>query len=609
MSALSNIKPTTPSFTFGYWRPWNENSNMYDSFFDYAKDVSLAKYGADTVGQYIAQASVEQVGAINQLGQKIGVGLNILSNQMSDVSNKLNFLNRNIGIQIEQQKLSNLLLQNISQLLRVPDSEKERQHAIELGVKFFVNANLDLDLFDDALEELLKAELLMKQDYFVLHRIGLIYLHVPKHINVEKALDYFTKAAKYASIESNPETLKLVNALNGSFKNVNYLAQNDVQTLAADSFEKAAFASYVLGQFELAIKHQSRALEYAITAENYFMLAKYQSRSKDIISCLSNLEKAIDIQPLMLLAVFKEIDLINESKVLLLVSEKNQHIDKEIETLIERWKKIECSESNDAIRELTELSKKSYEIKISDFIIYNNKKNIINQRFGVIKAKIDALIDEVKLITFLTFDAFKVQNIIKELEIARTLSLEIMNVTFNKISEEVNSDKLQIGARYAGGIVFYLDSAGQHGLVCSEKELVSYGIIWGNRGVVGASGRGIGDGSGLENTKKIVDSASWVVESSFFSKTRKPLVTAARICLESNQNDFTDWYLPTIDELSLIYKNLKSKNLYTFVGNYYWSSTETDINGAYSFWFPNGERKTHDNYRIAECFVLGVRCF
>jgi tetratricopeptide (TPR) repeat protein len=607
---MSNIKPTTPSFTFGYWRPWKENSNMYDSFFDYAKDVSLAKYGADTVGQYIAQASVEQVGAINQLGQKIGAGLNVLSNQMSDVSNKLNFLNRNIGIQIEQQKLSNLLLQNISQLLRVPDSEKERQHAIELGVKFFVNANLDLDLFDDALEELLKAELLMKQDYFVLHRIGLIYLHVPKHINVEKALDYFTKAAKYASIESNPETLKLVNALNGSFKNVNYLAQNDVQTLAADSFEKAAFASYVLGQFELAIKHQSKALEYAITAENYFMLAKYQSRSKDIISCLSNLEKAIDIQPLMLLAVFKEIDLINEPKVLLLISEKNQHIDKEIETLIGRWKKIECSESNDTIRELTELSKKSYEIKISDFVIYNNKKNIINHRFGVIKAKIDALIDEVKLITFLTFDAFKVQNIIIELENARTLSLEIMNDTFNKISEEVNSNKLQIGARYAGGIVFYLDSTGQHGLVCSEKELVSYGVIWGaSYRVVGASGRGIGDGSGLENTKKIVDTASWVVESSFFSKTRKPLVTAARICLESNQNDFTDWYLPTIDELSLIYKNLKSKNLYTFIGNYYWSSTETDINGAYSFWFPNGERKIHDNYRIAECFVLGVRCF
>ena len=130
---MSNLSPITPSFTFGYWRPWNENSNMFESFLDYAKDVSLAKYGADTVGTYINQASHEQVQAINQLGQAIGRGMNVLSNQMSDINQKLVFLNRNMDIQIEQQKLSNLLLHNIAELLRVPDSEKERQHSIELG--------------------------------------------------------------------------------------------------------------------------------------------------------------------------------------------------------------------------------------------------------------------------------------------------------------------------------------------------------------------------------------------------------------------------------------------------------------------------------------------
>jgi hypothetical protein len=105
-----------------------------------------------------------------------------------------------MDVQIEQQKLSNLLLENIAELLRVPDSEKERQHSIELGIKFFVNASKDADLFADALEELLKAESLMKQDYFVLHRIGCIYLYVEKYINPEKALEYFLRAAKYASV-------------------------------------------------------------------------------------------------------------------------------------------------------------------------------------------------------------------------------------------------------------------------------------------------------------------------------------------------------------------------------------------------------------------------
>ena len=148
---MSNITPITPSHTFGYWRPWKDNANLFDSYLDYAKDVSLAKYGADTVGKYINQASKEQVHAINQLGQAVGRGMNVLSNQMTDVNDTLGFLNRNMDIQIEQQKLSNLLLQNIAELLRVPDSEKERQHSIELGIKFFVNAKKDSELYADAL--------------------------------------------------------------------------------------------------------------------------------------------------------------------------------------------------------------------------------------------------------------------------------------------------------------------------------------------------------------------------------------------------------------------------------------------------------------------------
>jgi hypothetical protein len=91
---MSNIVIRTPSFVFGYWRPWKEDSNLFDSYLDYAKDVSLAKYSADTVGKYINQASKEQIQAINQLGQAVGRGLNVLSNQMSDINDTLGFLNR-----------------------------------------------------------------------------------------------------------------------------------------------------------------------------------------------------------------------------------------------------------------------------------------------------------------------------------------------------------------------------------------------------------------------------------------------------------------------------------------------------------------------------------
>lgn len=384
---MSNITPRTPSFVFGYWRPWKENSNLFDSYLDYARDTSLVKYGADTVGKYINQASKEQVQAINQLGQAIGRGMNVLSNQMSDVNESLGFLNRNIDIQIEQQKLSNLLLQNIAELLRVPDSEKERQHSIELGIKFFVNASKDADLYADALEELLKAESLMKQDYFVLHRIGCIYLYVEKYINPEKALDYFLRAAKYASVESDSNAARLANVLTNNFNTVNTELNNSekqIGLLAADSYEKAAFSAYTLGRFTDAVNYQSKALKFNAVPQNKFLLAKYQIRNSEISEGVKNLSNCIEDEPVFAVASFKEIDLINEPQVLKLISEKNNEIDYAINNLIEDFKKVKSTQASTVLEELSELSQKSYEIKVTRYNSLKYKAKDIIKNIGTL---------------------------------------------------------------------------------------------------------------------------------------------------------------------------------------------------------------------------------
>ena len=392
---MSNMKPSTPSFVFGYWRPWKENSNLFDSYLDYSKDVSLAKYGADTVGKYIHQASKQQVQAINQLGQAIGRGMNVLSNQMSDINEALVFLNRNMDVQIEQQKLSNLLLQNIAELLRVPDSEKERQHSIELGIKFFVNASKDADLYADALEELLKAESLMKQDYFVLHRIGCIYLYAEKYINPEKALEYFLRAAKYASVESDSKAVRLANILTNNYNTINSENKTDekvIGQLASDSYEKAAFAAYVLGKFEQAVDYQTKASTFNSNSQNRFLLAKYQVRNRNIVESIKNLDVAFDENPNLLSGAFKDLDLISEPEVLDLIEKKNNLINSKIQNLIEKAKVIDQPKTKKIINSSNELLNKSYELKVIQFsqlesqilnlereIAEQSKKNIIHQ--------------------------------------------------------------------------------------------------------------------------------------------------------------------------------------------------------------------------------------
>lgn len=569
---MSNIKPSTPSFVFGYWRPWKENSNLFDSYLNYSRDTSLVKYGADTVGQYINQASKEQVKAINQLGQHIGRGINVLSNQMSDINETLVFLNRNMDVQIEQQKLSNLLLQNIAELLRVPASEKERQHSIELGIKFFVNASKDADLYADALEELLKAESLMKQDYFVLHRIGCIYLYAEKYINPEKALEYFLRAAKYASVESDSNASRLASVLTNNFNTVNSDINNSekqIGLLAADSYERAAFSAYILGKFSDAVNYQSKALKFNETPQNRFLLAKYQVRNNEISEGVRNLSLCIDDEPVLAIAAFKEIDLFNEPEVLNLISNKNQEIGNEINKLRVRWEKVESTKAANVIKELTELSQKSYEIKISQFKAFEKKANEVNKNIGATESEIDAYISEIKKTKFCTLDGDSIHLLIDELIHAKNLPIEKMIEVFDNIKKEFDDDKLKIGSKYEGGIVFYIDKTGNHGLVCAEKDFGE--AIWGVHSRSAFDGNGIADGSGLQNTIKILEEASIEtisVSDGWFSKKeiKKNIPTAARLCKETNHNGFSDWYLPTLEELKLMFENLKLH------GGMYWSS-------------------------------------
>ena len=448
--------PTPPSFIFGYWRPWKEDSKFFDSYLDYVKDVSLVKYGADTIGKYINQASQIQVQAINELGMKIGKGMKVLSNQMDEINSGLNiisnqieesnaelkFINRNIDLQIEQQKLSNILLQNISELLRLPDNEKERQRCIELGVKFFVNAQKDSDLFDDALQYFLKAESFMEQDYFVLNRIGSIYLYVEKHLNPEKAMDYFIRAAKYAIVDSDPKSIHLANALIGNFKSNSNLNKDlsKIEMLAAESYEKASFSAYVLGKFEDAVKLQSKALAYLPNTQNRYLLSKYQARNGDSINAAENLSNCIDENPFIFSAMvgLKEIDLVNDQEVIKMLYEKNEKVDRNIQDLIDLLKTdlTVSKEINKKIEILTDLKQASFEIKVQ----YKHAIRKYDSEFIELEKEIDSLIKALKFSVFRSFTQEKTKILIKDLIDAKEFSIQEMRKVYLLIKQEITND-------------------------------------------------------------------------------------------------------------------------------------------------------------------------
>ena len=119
----------------------------------------------------------------------------------------------------------------------------------------------------------------------------------------------------------------------------------------------------------------------------------------------------------------------------------------------------------------------------------------------------------------------------------------------------------------AGGKVFYLtDATGKHGLEAAPAGNFTV-WQWGCSGTTidGADGTAVGTGSA--NTADIVAGCA---EAN----------TAAKIADAYTLNGYTDWYLPSKDELNLLYAHIYVFGGFAFYG--YWSSSEVGSGSAWS---------------------------
>jgi len=152
-----------------------------------------------------------------------------------------------------------------------------------------------------------------------------------------------------------------------------------------------------------------------------------------------------------------------------------------------------------------------------------------------------------------------------------------------------------IGLIYGGGIVFYIDGTGQHGLIAKTTDQ-STGITWEYSynnilyETTGATATALG--AGFQNTLTIITVA---MQS-----------TAAYLCWSyygPGNNDF--WYLPSKDELNLMYQQ---KNVIGGFGSFdFWSSSETSNNTAWAQNFGTGTHYNDEKWR--QWHVRAIRSF
>jgi hypothetical protein len=154
-----------------------------------------------------------------------------------------------------------------------------------------------------------------------------------------------------------------------------------------------------------------------------------------------------------------------------------------------------------------------------------------------------------------------------------------------------------VGETALGGIIAYINgggSTGTSGLVVTVSDL-STNAQWGCEGtVIGGTSSTID--SGLANTIAIT--------------TGCPTGgIAAELCIALVEGGYSDWYLPSKDELNALYIN--KNTIGGFTSYFYWTSTEFDAGLAWKQFFNNTGDQDYD-YKgnpSAACYVRAVRKF
>ena len=148
-----------------------------------------------------------------------------------------------------------------------------------------------------------------------------------------------------------------------------------------------------------------------------------------------------------------------------------------------------------------------------------------------------------------------------------------------------------IGEKFGGGIIFYVDSSGQHGLIAAAEDQ-SAEVKWFNGVYRYTDGLTEGIGAGAKNTAIIV---------AIQIKDNLKGNFAAKVCADYSVTvdgmTYHDWYLPNMSELDLLQEQKDVVGGFNdYYDGLYWSSSESDDEHA-SARFISGQSKKDDRPR------------
>lgn len=175
----------------------------------------------------------------------------------------------------------------------------------------------------------------------------------------------------------------------------------------------------------------------------------------------------------------------------------------------------------------------------------------------------------------------------------------LVNVLNNEVKEI--APPIAIGdTGPAGGLIFYDKGTYSNGwryLEAAPPSTEWTGKEWGSwETKIGGTRTAIG--TGQSNTIKIVT----------YLNSQGKTDKAAQLCDALVYGGYSDWFLPSLFELNLIYENLSLEGVGGFAGDFYWSSSEHNAQDAWVQGFERGGHFHNDKFGDNK-LVRAVRAF
>lgn len=435
-------------------------------------------------------------------------GFTDLNNSLYDIQGEINGLSNLVGhgfsLFVEGQKITHKYLGQIQNLLRLPDSQKERVYYIEEGMKYLHNAfkhGPDSDFYTDALNAFNASKGIQKKavkDFISLYYIGLIHLKSTKHLDLPKAESYFRSSARYYLAE---------HAVGGTNFSKNLFNSNKTFLLgAAEAYLFAADACYIQQKFSEAVELAAEAwktLPEMVKAG--FMQSKYLAANNQSIEAAKVLEKVIQQNRFFSMEVLPDLDLISKPEITNLLERLRIEAIQEAKSKFDLCSQIILPNSIAtsyllSIGKLIELKKFLEAKKATDLLLVSKKwtlsagANITNQ--GQVIAKISSQEFTGSLIEFVKFEKERVLALPKANNLIRIEAIErqkqSIQTEINNLQSQVDSNSYKLSNHWKSWLIFFGIVAvaaiisialsrthDSHPMLASLMALISFLVVFG----------------------------------------------------------------------------------------------------------------------------------